>query len=47
MEKLNQELDDVVGPDRPPTFSDYSNLRVVRAVVKETLRWRPIVPTSK
>lgn len=47
MQKLNEELDHVVGPNRLPTFQDYPKLHVVRAIVKETLRWRPIVPSSK
>lgn len=46
MQKLNEELDQVVGPDRLPTFQDYPNLHLVRAMVKETLRWRPVVPSS-
>ena len=36
------ELDSVVGSDRLPTFEDEEDLPFVRAVVKETLRWRPI-----
>ena len=47
MQRLNDELDAIVGPDRLPTFQDYSSLPTVRAVVKETLRWRPVVPASK
>lgn len=46
MQKLNDELDAVVGHDRLPTFQDYPHLHLVRALVKETLRWRPVVPAS-
>ncbi|GAA6009287.1 hypothetical protein JCM10207_004336 [Rhodosporidiobolus poonsookiae] len=40
--KAQEELDRVVGPDRLPTFDDFEDLPYVRAVVNETLRWRPI-----
>jgi cytochrome P450 len=36
------ELDKVVGSDRLPTFDDEEDLPFIRAIVKETLRWRPI-----
>ncbi len=36
------ELDRVVGADRLPTFEDEDELPFIRAIVKETLRWRPI-----
>lgn len=39
--KLQHEIDEVVG-DRLPTFEDMPNLPRVRAVAKETLRWRPV-----
>jgi cytochrome P450 len=44
--KLNEELERVVGPDRIPTFADVARLPLVRAVMKEVLRWRPVVPGS-
>jgi len=40
--KAQEELDRVVGRDRSPTWSDEENLPYVRAVVKETFRWRPV-----
>jgi cytochrome P450 len=40
--KAQAELDRVVGPDRLPTFDDEDNLPYIRAMAKETLRWRPI-----
>ena len=36
------ELDRVVGQDRAPTWSDEVNLPYVRAIIKETMRWRPV-----
>lgn len=42
--RLQLAVDDVVGPNRLPTFDDLPNLPMVRAVAKEILRWRPVVP---
>jgi cytochrome P450 len=36
------ELDSVVGPNRTPTFADEPNSPYLRALCKETLRWRPV-----
>ncbi|KAJ7067247.1 cytochrome P450 [Mycena amicta] len=40
--RAQSELDSVVGPDRLPAFSDYDSLPFIRAIVNETLRWRPV-----
>ncbi|KAJ6561900.1 cytochrome P450 [Mycena capillaripes] len=40
--KAQKELDAVVGPDRMPTFEDFEDLPFIRAIVNETLRWRPV-----
>ncbi|KAF7325871.1 Cytochrome P450 [Mycena kentingensis (nom. inval.)] len=40
--RAQAELDAVVGPSRLPTFADYDSLPYVRAIVNETLRWRPV-----
>ena len=40
--KAWEELDRVIGSDRPPTWTDEPDLPYVRAIVKETLRWRPV-----
>ncbi|KAL2828860.1 cytochrome P450 [Aspergillus pseudoustus] len=40
--KAQDELDRVVGRDRLPTWDDEPNLPYVRAMIKETLRWRPV-----
>jgi cytochrome P450 len=42
LEAAQEELDWVVGPDRLPTFDDEERLPYIRAMVKETLRWRPV-----
>ncbi|XXG99338.1 hypothetical protein Hte_005675 [Hypoxylon texense] len=42
--RAQQEIDSVVGRDRLPTFDDRDNLPYVEAVVKEVLRWHPVVP---
>lgn len=38
----HEELDSVVGSDRTPTFADEQALPYMRALCKETLRWRPV-----
>ncbi|RFU73869.1 cytochrome p450 [Trichoderma arundinaceum] len=40
--RLHQEIDAVVGNSRLPNFDDIPRLPTVRAIVKETLRWRPV-----
>ena len=42
--QAQDELDAVVGRSRPPTFADAPNLPFMQAVVKESLRWRPVGP---
>lgn len=42
---LHAEVDSVLG-DRMPTFSDMPDMPVLRAFIRETLRWRPPVPTG-
>ena len=42
--QAHAELDEVVGNARPPTFADIPSLPYIRAMVKETLRWSPIIP---
>jgi cytochrome P450 len=42
--RAQAELDEVVGRSRVPTFADYPHLHYIRAMVKETLRWRPSDP---
>lgn len=42
LKKAQSELDRVVGSKRTPTFEDESKLPYIRALCKETLRWRPV-----
>ncbi|KID68700.1 Cytochrome P450, partial [Metarhizium hybridum] len=44
MKKAQDQIDSVVGEDTSPTWGDYAQLPYVAACVKETLRWRPVVP---
>ncbi|KAF8163799.1 cytochrome P450 [Crassisporium funariophilum] len=46
MRKAQAELDLVVGTDRMPDFDDVDSLPYTRALIKETMRWRPIAPTG-
>lgn len=43
---LHEEIDRVLG-DRMIRFSDMPEMPVLRAFIRETLRWRPPVPTGK
>ncbi|EMD36534.1 hypothetical protein CERSUDRAFT_66107 [Gelatoporia subvermispora B] len=45
-EKAYAELMDVVGSGRLPEFSDRKSLPYVNAIVKESLRWQPVLPLS-
>lgn len=40
MRKAQNEIDEVVGRDRIPTFADADSLPYIRVMVRETLRWR-------
>ncbi|KAG9310416.1 cytochrome P450 [Chiua virens] len=42
--KVQEELDEVVGKDRLPTWADSELLPQVHAFVLEALRWRPVTP---
>src|SRR5579859_486449 len=37
-----EELDRVIGSDRPPNYDDEESLPYIRAIIKEILRWRPV-----
>lgn len=45
--KMQKEIDQVVGNQRTPSFDDWPALPTVRAAMKETLRWRPVVPNGE
>lgn len=42
--KAQEQIDMVVGEDRAPVFADFEQLGIVNAIVKESLRMRPISP---
>jgi hypothetical protein len=42
--KAHEELDQVIGSERLPEFSDLANLPYIQAVVEENFRWRHIIP---
>ncbi|KLO04415.1 cytochrome P450 [Schizopora paradoxa] len=44
--RAQEELDRAVGAERLPAFSDRKNLPYIDALIKETLRWHPVVPLS-
>ena len=45
--KAQDELDRVIGRTRLPEFDDRDRLPYVDALVKETMRWHPMLPLSK
>jgi len=44
--KAQVELDEVVGPDRLPTFDDRPSLPYIEATVRELLRWHIVTPLA-
>jgi cytochrome P450 len=44
--RAQAELDAVVGRNRVPSFSDLPDLPYLRAMVKEVLRWRSVLPVG-
>ncbi|RAK98744.1 cytochrome P450 [Aspergillus ibericus CBS 121593] len=44
LEKAQQELDHVVGPDRLPSFDDLPQLPYIKAMMHEAMRWQAPVP---
>ena len=44
--KAQAELDAVVGPNRLPDHSDMPHLPYISAIVKESMRWLPVLPLS-
>jgi len=42
--RVQEELDEVVGKDRLPSWEDLDSLPQIHAYVLETLRWRPVTP---
>ncbi|KAF5315299.1 hypothetical protein D9619_007187 [Psilocybe cf. subviscida] len=46
VDKAQTELDAVVGRDRLPNYGDHDSLPYIEAIVREVLRWRPVLPLS-
>ncbi|KAF7789960.1 hypothetical protein EIP86_000908 [Pleurotus ostreatoroseus] len=44
--KAHAELDRVLGQDRLPTLEDQPKLPYVTAILREGMRWRPVVPLA-
>ena len=44
--KAQEEIDNIVGTGRLPTFSDREQLGYIDLIVDEALRWHPLVPMS-
>ena len=42
--RAQQAIDDVIGKDRLPDFSDIDSIPLVDAIVREVHRWKPVVP---
>ncbi|KAF8555762.1 cytochrome P450 [Imleria badia] len=42
--RAQAEIDSVVGMDRLPEFDDRPSLQYVDAIIRELLRWRPVLP---
>lgn len=42
--RAQKELDEVVGSHRLPQFSDRPSLPFIDAIVRESLRWQPVLP---
>lgn len=45
-QEAQREIDAVFGEDASPNWQDYARLPYVAMVVKETMRWRPVMPTG-
>ena len=43
-QNAREELDHVLGPHRLPSFADQPSLPYIEAILRETLRWNPVVP---
>ncbi|KAF8994918.1 cytochrome P450 [Cyathus striatus] len=44
--KIQEELDRVVGHDRLPDFKDQDDMPYLMAVIKESVRWSPVLPIA-
>ncbi|KAK0497945.1 cytochrome P450 [Armillaria luteobubalina] len=44
--KAQEAIDEVIGCDRLPEFSDYKSVPYINAILKEVLRWRAVLPLA-
>lgn len=42
-QRVQEEMDEAVGGQRLPEFDDFDSLPTLRAVIKESMRWRPVL----
>ena len=47
LKKAQAEIDAIVGLNHLPDFHDFDSLPFITAIVKETMRWRDIVPIGE
>ena len=45
--KAQMEIDRIVGTQRLPRIEDRPSLPYVNAVIKEAMRWNPVVPMGE
>lgn len=45
--KAQEQLDEVLGNERMPTFEDLDNLPYIHAIVKEVGRWHSVLPLGE
>jgi cytochrome P450 len=45
--KAQAELDGVIGKERLPVLEDRESLPYLNAILKETMRWYPVVPLGE
>ncbi|CAL1262528.1 unnamed protein product [Larinioides sclopetarius] len=44
--KVQQEIDNVIGSERMPSWDDHSKMPITEATIMELMRWRTIVPIN-
>ncbi|XP_076321631.1 cytochrome P450 2J6-like [Tachypleus tridentatus] len=45
-DRVQKEIDNVIGRERLPSWADHTNLPFTQAVLMEAQRWRPVAPLS-